>query len=173
MLRYLLTQSSVSGKWSWKGVPVADSAGYYFTDLTVASGNSWNLQVVGVDSTGALRLIWQDSRTGKWGWRADLAPNAAPIASVYGYGPYGNLEVICVGVDGLPYLLWQDDTGKWTWQGRFPWYPTSEAAVKLVTGLPRAAHNSGQPERDPVRYGQCPVLGQDVQSEQRGVGRSH
>jgi hypothetical protein len=130
--------------WSSYG-QLPDTNNTQLSAITTVHGNG-NLQVVGVGQSNGLRgaegiapyLIWQSSSTGTWTWYGQL-PNGGGTPPTFqalaaGIGNSGNAQVILLGSDGLPYLLWQNSaTGNWAWASKLP-VATGITFATLATG---------------------------------------
>jgi hypothetical protein len=133
-LPYVIYQN-LDASWHWGGK--LPDPGVRFTAVAAAINRQPYLQVVGIGATDKLPyLIWQDGG-GNWTWAGKLLnPNGVQFASVVagkswdcsGYCP--DLWVMGLGAqDHLPYLVWQDPYGNWTW-----WGLTNNAPFSTISG---------------------------------------
>jgi len=79
-----------------------------------------------------------ESFVGLW-TKAQPSPQANPCALATGIGNAGNLQVVTLGTDHAPYLIWQDHgTGAWHWGGPLP-----AAAGVGITAVATGVGNGG------------------------------
>jgi hypothetical protein len=128
--------------------PLPNPAGVQFKTLTAALGDGGLLpQVIGLGASDGLPyLMWQNHRAGDHGWHwAGQLPNPLGLrfnAAMAHYEPYGkHLQLLLLGADGLPYLLWQSPSGMWHWGGKLPNPKTFYGGIQfsaLAAGLGNA-----------------------------------
>lgn len=108
--------------WNWWG-PLPNP-GYTFTSVVADTGNADNLQVIAIDAASKQPMLTYQDSHGNWFFHGYLPdPNHVQCQSLTtGAGNNGgNLQVICLGLDGLPYLIWQSHSdGSWHWYGALP-----------------------------------------------------
>ena len=153
-----------------------DSQGTQFSTVAMAAGNRFgSLQLIGIGKQdGKPYLMWQDPATlitdgsfpfqvGQWNWAGQLLPqstaNLTFTAVALGRSASGPLQVVLMGDDGQPYLIWQDNSGNWYWYGALPnpgkvEFSTSTNAIVMANG-----NSQSQPET--LRYLQVIFIGTD------------
>ncbi len=120
---YLLWQNSQTGGWNYYGALPNPSRTPY-SAVATGRGNGGNLQAICLgQQDGQPYLIWQaNNSTGAWSFYGALPnPSATRYSAVTtGVGSGGNLQVIFIGDDGQPYLIWQSQQGGWSNYGALP-----------------------------------------------------
>ena len=151
---YLIWQDYSRGSWSYYG-PVPYITQIQFISTVIGVGNNGNLQVICLGDDGQLYLKWQDNSSMSWSkfellpiynatipmmktsiapTNPKVSPRLTPLA--IGTGNGGNLQVICVGADGKPYLIWQNNiNGAWSFYGKLPTSSTSLKFNSVATGI--------------------------------------
>lgn len=143
-----LYQEISNNTWRWYGI-MRYEEGYkgqygYYNWISVNIGNNGNAQVVLINETGTPVLLWQDNSSGSWTWdwlpvnNSINPPNFdLHLTTVQlGKGNSGNLQAVFTGQDGLPYLIWQDNSnGIWSLFGKLPGDQGSNySLVQLANG---------------------------------------
>src|SRR5262245_4206982 len=152
-LPYLFYQDT-DGAWHWVGtIPCVNplSEPVPLQSLLTAIGNSNQLQVIGLGLNDNLPYLqWQDTK-GAWHWAGTLPyhnppTSAVPFASLAaGSGNGGRLQVIGLGsADHLPYLMWLDTNGAWTWQGALSSFASNGGAVQPLQSVTFGKGSGGQ-----------------------------
>ncbi len=152
-LPYLLFQQTL-GTWTWAGalssIASNGSGVVPLRSLTMANGNSGNLQVIGLGQSDDLPyLIWQNS-SGQWIWAGLLpyqdSPTPVPFQSLAtGLGNAGLLQVIGLGLsNNLPYLAWQDSKGGWHLQGEIGSFAKNGSGICALKSIAIGPGNNKQ-----------------------------
>lgn len=141
---YLIWQDRNSGNWSYYG-PVPYVTQINFISAVLDAGNNDNTQVICLGDDGRLYLKWQDAATRAWCKFDLLTPsgdalptlatdrgNTALLAMARGH--HGDLQLICIGHDGRPYLICQDHSSG-TWSHRKAWSAKWANCTSVAVGV--------------------------------------
>ncbi|WP_342236928.1 hypothetical protein [Inquilinus sp. OTU3971] len=110
--------ASLSDGWTRRGEAIGNPK-HRYTALAAALSNGGNLQVMGLGTDRKIYLAaWQDGK-GKWNvpktYGGPLGHDARSYVAITAHtGADRNLQVVCLGQDGLAYLaVYQDKSGAW------------------------------------------------------------
>jgi len=106
--------------WGLTGCPT-NPEGVTFTDFVTGAGSDLNPQAVFLTTTQRPYRYYEARTTSYWVPAGYLPnPNGIPFTQLAAGQSNGNLKVIGLSSDGLPYLFYQNSNGTWSWGGALP-----------------------------------------------------
>ncbi|HTI05789.1 MAG TPA: hypothetical protein VL549_10750 [Gemmatimonadales bacterium] len=136
--QYIGPCSGYCTRWGWRGLlpnglPFKAIAAGLGDDE--GAGTTDRAQIIGIGATDGQPYLIYQAHSGAW-YSPGLLPNAPGLRFRFvatGKGNDGNLQVIFLGEDGLPYLSYQvHASGNWYWAGALP-NPSGVAFSKVTT----------------------------------------